>query len=100
MVNSVQYLRIFAALGVAFFHAGPYAYADYSPEKEAQFWFSAARIGVDIFFIISGFVMYVTEHGNEGGGLHGSHLFSQNCIFFQRACRIPKLHRCAPASDI
>lgn len=62
-VLSIQYLRAFAAILVAYFHcfansvAAPYVFA-----STHAFW------GVDIFFVISGFVIWRTS---EGKPFHG-----------------------------
>jgi exopolysaccharide production protein ExoZ len=48
---SIQYLRAFAALGVVAYHASP-----------AEHPFTIGNAGVDIFFVISGFIMWsITE---------------------------------------
>lgn len=51
VLNSVQYLRAVAALAVVVFHAG----------ERTGLHFSIGAAGVDIFFVISGFVMYLTS---------------------------------------
>ena len=49
--QSIQYLRALAALGVVIFHASP-----------AEHPFMVGNAGVDIFFVISGFIMWsITE---------------------------------------
>jgi peptidoglycan/LPS O-acetylase OafA/YrhL len=52
---SIQYLRALAALSVAVFHAFQWARLD--------FYIGAA--GVDIFFVISGFIMWRTTEGTD-----------------------------------
>ncbi|WP_424628026.1 acyltransferase family protein [Bradyrhizobium sp. SYSU BS000235] len=54
-IVSIQYLRAAAALMVVFFHAEGMA-AEYFDVA----WPSFGAVGVDIFFIISGFIMWVT----------------------------------------
>ena len=54
-VLGIQYLRGFAAFGVFAFHLG----------EMYDFDFSIGPAGVDIFFIISGFVMWVTTSNKE-----------------------------------
>jgi len=58
MVNSVQLLRAFAAFAVVLFH-GRLLFSNEQREI-ADYWFSGGYVGVDIFFLISGFVMYLT----------------------------------------
>ncbi|TPW33322.1 acyltransferase [Martelella alba] len=54
---SIQYLRAIAAIIVVFHHArGPQPWL-FNPIE----WFGAGAKGVDIFFVISGFVMYFTS---------------------------------------
>jgi len=74
-------------MGVAFFHAGPWIYPDYSPEKEAYYWFFSGRIGVDIFFMISGFVMYVTESEHARSGARAALDF-----FVKRLIRVAPMY--------
>lgn len=63
-VLSIQYLRAFAAILVAFFHcfanslAGPFGFV-----STHAFW------GVDIFFVISGFVIWRTSEGKPFDGV-------------------------------
>jgi exopolysaccharide production protein ExoZ len=52
-VRSIQYLRALAAISVVFFHA--------SETYDIRFKIGAS--GVDIFFVISGFIMWVTTQG-------------------------------------
>ena len=57
-IVSIQYLRAVAALLVVFYHA-IYQIKEYQGLFEGGIWrFGAA--GVDIFFVISGFIMWVT----------------------------------------
>lgn len=51
VLNSIQYLRALAALAVVVFHAG----------ERTGLHFTIGAAGVDIFFVISGFVMYLTS---------------------------------------
>ncbi|MCW0217650.1 MAG: acyltransferase [Prosthecobacter sp.] len=55
MLWTIQYLRGIAALMVAFFHANAMA-----QEYWGASWFEFGAAGVDIFFVISGFIMWVT----------------------------------------
>lgn len=52
---SIQYLRALAALSVAVFHAFQWARLD----------FDIGAAGVDIFFVISGFIMWRTTEGTD-----------------------------------
>jgi len=74
-------------MGVAFYHAGPWIYPDYSPEKEIYYWFFSGRVGVDIFFMISGFVMYVTESYHDRGGARAALDF-----FVKRLIRVAPMY--------
>ncbi|WEZ85297.1 acyltransferase (plasmid) [Rhizobium sp. 32-5/1] len=48
-IYGIQYLRAFAALAVVFFHAA----------EKTGYHFAIGAAGVDVFFIISGFIMWV-----------------------------------------
>ena len=66
-IVSIQYLRAVAALLVVFYHA-IYQIKEYQGLFEGGFWrFGAA--GVDIFFVISGFIMWVTTAGRSSAPL-------------------------------
>jgi len=75
MIASVQYLRIFAVLLVVLFHGRVYSILYPEVKSTLDYWFAFGRIGVDIFFMISGFVMYITEydadHSPTGRGKWG-----------------------------
>lgn len=62
---SVQYLRGLAALMVLLYHVG-FAFSFLTDELSRPHWLAA---GVDIFFLISGFVMVVSTQRREIGGL-------------------------------
>jgi len=63
MVNSAQFLRIFAAFAVVLFHGR--LLFDNSQRDIADYWLRGGYVGVDIFFLISGFVMYLTTTENS-----------------------------------
>ena len=66
-IISIQYLRAIAALLVVFYHA-IYQIKEYHSLFEGGIWrFGAA--GVDIFFVISGFIMWVTTSGRPADPL-------------------------------
>ena len=60
-IINIQVLRAIAALMVAYFHAQPMvdaAYGAHAPVYMGSF-------GVDLFFVISGFIMYYNISQNE-----------------------------------
>jgi len=59
-ILSIQYLRGWAALMVVFHHAGD-QFADFP----APFYTAAGQAGVDLFFVISGFVMVLVTSTRE-----------------------------------
>lgn len=66
MLFSIQYLRFIAATMVVLFHATQALHRDFSSEALPRF-LQGAR-GVDIFFVISGFIIvYVSRHANYDG---------------------------------
>ena len=58
----VQYLRAVAALMVAYLHLG-----GQMPHYSRFLVFGRLQMGVDIFFVISGFIMFVTSHDSRPG---------------------------------
>ena len=65
MINNLQYLRAFAAINVVFFHILLTSAAyDYSPDIFV-FLSGWGENGVDIFFVLSGFVMLHTQLHNK-----------------------------------
>jgi exopolysaccharide production protein ExoZ len=59
LLTSIQTLRAVAAIGVVLVHAG-YDAAGYSGVRWLETAGDLGRVGVDIFFVISGFIMYLT----------------------------------------
>ncbi len=58
MINSAQYLRAVAAVVVVLFHASVGATVVFGGGLDTVFRFGVA--GVDVFFVLSGFIMYVS----------------------------------------
>ena len=54
---SVQFLRAVAALGVVVFHLQPFEQQFLPGPTIAPRWFALGDIGVDLFFVISGFII-------------------------------------------
>src|ERR1700712_2912253 len=63
MLVQLQYLRAIAALMVVYFHA-VLQVAKLDPQYDTQMHLFG-ETGVDIFFILSGFVMWLTTSGRE-----------------------------------
>jgi exopolysaccharide production protein ExoZ len=60
-LRSIQYLRAVAALSIVFFHA-----KEQFPGFQAIFPSDLSSAGVDIFFVISGFIMvFITDRGDR-----------------------------------
>ncbi|MEB7642743.1 acyltransferase [Acinetobacter pittii] len=65
MIKSIQYLRGLAALAVVLFHASGAILVHYAVEQKN--FYSWGEAGVDLFFIISGFIMvYITFNKDVG----------------------------------
>jgi peptidoglycan/LPS O-acetylase OafA/YrhL len=64
-LSSVQLARGFAALAVVAFHAGTIQEKYFQVKMLPQF-FDGGISGVDLFFVISGFVMVLTTRGRHG----------------------------------
>lgn len=65
-ILAIQYLRAFAAIAVAIFHL-TLAQEQFFPKKEAVIPVFYGLWGVDIFFVISGFIMVHITHGQHDG---------------------------------
>lgn len=64
MINSIQYLRGVAALMVVFFHLRKFLNGTYDINNIGNVLFSKGSIGVDIFFVISGFIISLSTQKN------------------------------------
>jgi peptidoglycan/LPS O-acetylase OafA/YrhL len=61
IINSIQFLRGFAALAVVIHHTGGYVKRYYEPTVLFGDKFSIGFAGVDLFFVISGFIIHFTS---------------------------------------
>jgi peptidoglycan/LPS O-acetylase OafA/YrhL len=61
ILNSIQFLRGFAALAVVIHHTGGYVKRYYEPTLLFGDHFSLGFAGVDLFFVISGFIIHFTS---------------------------------------
>ena len=61
IINSIQFLRGFAALAVVIHHTGGYVKRYYEPIVLFGDKFSIGFAGVDLFFVISGFIIHFTS---------------------------------------
>lgn len=64
MIWSIQYLRFFACLAVVVLHISKKSYLN----SDVDFYFYIGDAGVDIFFIISGFIMMHISRGHMSAG--------------------------------
>ena len=64
MIVNIQYLRAFAAINVVFLHVLIGAESYNRPAGILSFFGNWGANGVDIFFVISGFVMIYTQINN------------------------------------
>ena len=60
-INSIQFLRGFAALAVVIHHTGGYVKRYFEPNLLFGDKFSIGFAGVDLFFVISGFIIHFTS---------------------------------------
>lgn len=65
MILSIHYLRGLAALFVVLFHYRGYINNIYSQQNLGDILFSKGSIGVDLFFIISGFIISLSTESNR-----------------------------------
>jgi exopolysaccharide production protein ExoZ len=61
IINSIQFLRGFAALAVVIHHTGGYVKRYFEPNLLFADKFSIGFAGVDLFFVISGFIIHFTS---------------------------------------
>ena len=61
IINSIQFLRGFAALAVVIHHTGGYVKRYFEPVVLFGDKFSIGFAGVDLFFVISGFIIHFTS---------------------------------------
>jgi exopolysaccharide production protein ExoZ len=61
IINSIQFLRGFAALAVVIHHTGGYVKRYFVPTLLFDDNFSIGFAGVDLFFVISGFIIHFTS---------------------------------------
>ena len=60
VINSIQFLRGFAAFVVVFYHIGGYIKKNFPVDFFGDF-FGFGFAGVDLFFVISGFIIHFTS---------------------------------------
>lgn len=65
-VNSIHYLRGIAALMVVFYHLKARLNDVYAQENLGDLLFNSGAFGVDLFFVISGFIIcYATDRKDK-----------------------------------
>lgn len=69
-INSIQFFRGFAALLVVFHHIMQQFYGFERTNAIGDFFSDFGHFGVDIFFVISGFIMTYTLHGKKVSGIY------------------------------
>lgn len=82
-------LRFFAAVSVLIYHCIEHYGWHNFPQKFGLFWFRMGWIGVDLFFVLSGFVISLAAFTQLDN--HGTHNFRLN-FMKKRAARIMPLH--------
>lgn len=75
-INNIQALRFFAAFSVVFAHLQISRYSGIGIKPDL---FAIGAFGVDIFFVISGFIMAFVSNGMKGSNI-------QNSVEFFRLC--------------
>src|SRR5947199_4890185 len=90
MLVHIQVLRFFAAVAVIAFHAAGVAPDGFKvPDGAAAFALSYGGRGVDLFFVISGFIIFYASHD----ALHGARLTPAEFLR-RRVERIVPLYFC------
>lgn len=82
MLINIQLLRFIAALAVVFTHAHPHVVANQGPEQGLFYYIAQfGYAGVDVFFVISGFIIWhTTQHINKNAEIAS--------FIYKRATRI------------
>lgn len=84
----IDVLRAYAALSVVLLHVIALFEWNTSPQSGPLSWFHVGGIGVDLFFVISGFVISLSAFSRIDKEPHGFRL----SFFIQRLSRIAPLH--------
>ena len=89
-LGSLDALRGLAALGVVLFHYLPYYHEMYGHGFALWPWLnhglSFGRYGVHLFFILSGFVIFMTLERNAHAGWFGGSRFLTAWCFWSKIC--------------
>lgn len=83
-INNIQALRFFAAFSVVFAHLQISRYSGIGIKPDL---FAIGAFGVDIFFVISGFIMAFVSNGMKGSNIQNSVEF-----FIKRVFRVVPLY--------
>lgn len=75
-IDFIQALRGLAALYVLCFHAAPHVTAPLESDI-AKLLFRNGAAGVDLFFVVSGFIMVYTTWDNHGGAREAAHFLAK-----------------------
>lgn len=86
---SIDVLRFFAAISVVVYHCIEHYSWDDFPTKFGMLWFRIGWMGVDIFFVISGFVISLAAFTQIDRS--GEKKFARNFLL-KRVSRIVPLH--------
>ncbi|MCX7554300.1 acyltransferase [Marinicella sp. S1101] len=66
LLQNIQFLRGAAALAVVFYHLAPHFFnTNHLMEKMHLFMVQFGYAGVDVFFVISGYVIWISTYGNQ-----------------------------------
>lgn len=86
---SIDILRFFAAISVVVYHCIEHFSWSHFPTKYGMLWFQMGWMGVDIFFVISGFVISLAAFSQIDR--NGERAFHRT-FMAKRLCRIVPLH--------